>query len=328
MPPNDDDLARAFLNALPSPRAEAPSPGGLGATLRQALRTAREAWPALEVPPEAFAAYLAPRLPPSALGPGLAALGALYAADLYLACACARRDPRALVAFEARYFRDVDRALGRAGLAPAAADDVKGELRERLLFPKEGGPSLLAGYSGRSALGTWLYSVAAREALKVSRQRRGEAGDGARLDDVAVPDGDPELTYLRATFATEFRSALAAALDALTARQRNLLRQHLVDGLTIDQLGKIYHKHRATVARQIADVREQVALDVRRQLVERLRLSEAELESALRLVRSRLDLSIRRVRYSNRVSAGRWRASGRPARVGAGGWAWRTFRCC
>jgi RNA polymerase sigma-70 factor, ECF subfamily len=294
MPLDDDALARAFLSALREPVSEAAPSGELAAGLRRALDASRRAWPTLAVPPGEFVAYLASRLSPLPAARRVAALGALHAADLYLACACVRRDPRALVAFEAGYFRDVERALARAGVAPAAADDIKGELRERLLFPKEDRAPLLAGYSGRAALGTWLYSVTMREALKVSRQLRAARDDDAGLDDVAVPDGNPELTYLRATFAEEFRAALAAALDVLTTRQRNLLRQHLVDGLTIDQLGKIYHKHRATIARQIADVREQVAGDVRRRLGERLRLNEDELESALRLIRSRLDLSIRR----------------------------------
>lgn len=69
-----------------------------------------------------------------------------------------------------------------------------------------------------------------------------------------MPGGDPELSHLKATFAAEFKFALTLAIDELSVRDRNLLRQSVLDGLTIDQLGKLYRVHRATAARWVDDV--------------------------------------------------------------------------
>jgi RNA polymerase sigma-70 factor, ECF subfamily len=289
MSPNDLSLTEAFLAAL-KPRPPASAPGDLEPALRNALQTARDAWPSLDVPPAAFAAYLAMRVEPP---PGAASIGALRAPDLYLACGCVRRDARAIAAFEACHFAEVTRTLARMGVAAHVADDVKGALRERLFFSPTGEPAL-AGYSGRGELGRWVRSVAVREALKGLRAALDVPSDGAALD-LALSTTNPELDYIKTSFAAEFRAALETAFGALSTRERNLLRQYLIDGLNVDQLGKIYHLHRATVARQIAAVRERLLGEVRRTLGERLRLNDAELQSALRLARSRLDVSVRRL---------------------------------
>ncbi|HEU4533519.1 MAG TPA: hypothetical protein VFS00_05350 [Polyangiaceae bacterium] len=301
---NDDlALAAAFLAALGEgapaappraalgERAPAPPPAELGAALHGALRAGRQAWPAFDVPAEAFVTALAARLPPPLRTPS--AIRALHAADLYLACACALRDERAITAFEKQYLPEVDRALGRMKLA-AIADEVKSKLREKLFFPRDGERSPLASYSGRGGLGAWLRLVAVRAALKTLRASKDAPDDIDELD-LALGGGDPEMTYLKATFAAEFKSALAEAIEELSVRDRNLLRQHALDGLTIDQLGTLYRVHRATAARWVVDVRARVLQAVQRRLMARLRLDEAELESVMRLARSQLDVSVRRL---------------------------------
>src|SRR5262249_492438 len=96
--------------------------------------------------------------------------------------------------------------------------------------------------------------------------------------------------YLRQAHAEAFNGAVAHALQALATRERNLLRQHYLDGLTIDALGKLYRVHRATVARQIAAAREKVLDEVKRTLA--TRMSPSELESFLRMTRRDLGLQI------------------------------------
>ncbi len=291
---DDLSMAAVFVAALPAASAPAGAPPGeLEGALREALRAGRLAWPDLAVPPDAFAAYLAVRLPP---GPASAsALAALHAADLYLACACDRLDPRAIGAFETRYVPEVDRALARLRVAAPTADDIKGSLREKLFFPEPGERSLLAGYSGRGELGAWLRAVAVRAARKTLRPGR-EAPDGRHeVPELNAPGADPELGYLKATFAAESTSALAEAIGELAVRDRNLLRQYYIDGLSVDELGKLYRVHRATAARWVVDVRDALVKDVQRRLMRRMQLSENELHSAMRLARSQLDLSIQRL---------------------------------
>lgn len=290
----DADLAltAAFLAALPeSDRAAASPPDELAGPLGDALRAGRLAWPPIDVPPAVFVAHLAARVAPP---PTAASIGALRAADLYLACACIRRDARAIAAFEARYFPGLDRVLTRMGAGPTLVDDVKGSVREKLLFPREGQRPPLAGYSGRGELGAWLRPVAAATALKAMRAARKAAPEEDAFD-VAVPGHDPELAHLKTTFAAEFKAAFAEAAGALSVRERNLLRQHVIDGLTVDQLGAFYRVHRATAARWVADGRAQLLDGVRRRLKARLRLSEAELESVMALARSQIDVSVRRL---------------------------------
>jgi hypothetical protein len=72
------------------------------------------------------------------------------------------------------------------------------------------------------------------------------------------------------------RTLAAASLQEVLAaweglgyygRARNLLRQHVLDGLTIDELARLYRAHRATCARWLADARSELALHTRRHLV-------------------------------------------------------------
>src|SRR5262249_53347365 len=92
---NAGPLPPAFCAGLPAGRAP---PGGAGEALEPALEAlwaaARAAYPGLQTPWEAFAPFLAERLPE---GPSLEqALGEVRGPELYLACACAREEPRAL----------------------------------------------------------------------------------------------------------------------------------------------------------------------------------------------------------------------------------------
>ena len=63
------------------------------------------------------------------------------------------------------------------------------------------------------------------------------------------PKGDPELQLLKREHVTHFKASFAEAVAALDSADRLLLKQHLVERLTIDQLGALYHLHRASAAR-------------------------------------------------------------------------------
>ena len=98
---------------------------------------------------------------------------------------------------------------------------------------------------------------------------------------------------LRERYREQVRAAIAAAFAALTERQRNVLRQYYIDGLTIDQLAALYHVDRATTARWVIGARTGVLDGTRDRLRAVLGVSSDEVESILRLVRSELDLSLR-----------------------------------
>src|SRR6185369_15152770 len=119
----------ALVDLLPASSASAADRDAAAALLDGMLAAGRETWPGVDLDPEAFARGVADRLP--AEGDAAAALGALHAADVYLACACARGDGRALAAFERRYIAGVPAFLARTAWASSAAE-VQQAVRERL----------------------------------------------------------------------------------------------------------------------------------------------------------------------------------------------------
>jgi RNA polymerase sigma-70 factor (ECF subfamily) len=91
------------------------------------------------------------------------------------------------------------------------------------------------------------------------------------------------------------RGAFATALADLPRRERTILRQYHVDGLSIDELARLHGIHRATSARWIAAARADLVQRVRGHLRAALSLDDRELDSVIGLVRSRLDLSLSRL---------------------------------
>jgi RNA polymerase sigma-70 factor (ECF subfamily) len=155
----------------------------------------------------------------------------------------------------------------------------------------ERGPGL-AGYTGRGDLRGYLRIAATRLALNHVRDaRRREQPQGDRLPDVIV---DPELGRLRERYRAACEQALGAAIEQLSKRERTLLRQHLIDGVTIQQLAAHHRVHRATVTRWLDEAREAILVHVQRVLREQHGVGEDELTSVVRLVRSELDVSLPR----------------------------------
>jgi RNA polymerase sigma-70 factor (ECF subfamily) len=98
---------------------------------------------------------------------------------------------------------------------------------------------------------------------------------------------------VKARYVDEFQQAFSAALCGLSARDQTWLRQHVIDGLSIDQLGALYHVHRATAARHLQRIRVAVLAATRERLGSRLQVRPSELDSILRLIRSRLHVTLR-----------------------------------
>jgi RNA polymerase sigma-70 factor (ECF subfamily) len=254
-----------------------------GHALAASLEAARAAWPGVHVPDAVFEAYVRERL-----GDEPAPTGAIAAA-LYLACACAHGDGRAIRAFDERYMPDVERAIARTRIPPADVAEVAQSLRQHLLA----GPTpRVADYGGRGDLAGWLRVIAVRAALKRVRGRRPEVdADDALLAVRSVGD-DPELAYMKELYRRAFRESFVAALGTLETREKVLLRQHFVDGLGVDDLGPLYHVHRATAARWVQRARDHLLDETRRQFMQRAHVGPRECESVLRLVRSRIDVTL------------------------------------
>ncbi|MCA9575255.1 MAG: sigma-70 family RNA polymerase sigma factor [Myxococcales bacterium] len=237
-----------------------------------------------ELPLPAYVDALA-RLPVS-----LDSLSDEAAHELALAVGVAHGSAFSAQVLERDYFSLVAPALTALRLPPAMVDDVGQELRAKLLL----GPTpKLVEYAGRGSLRGLIKVSATRTAISMLRKTRREA-DG--VDDERAADDidalDPERAILKAQYRPAFRASFERAIRGLGARERNLLRLHFVERVTLPQLASMYGVSRATVVRQLAAAREEVATETKRHLGAQLALPVSELESILDLVRSRFDVSV------------------------------------
>lgn len=217
------------------------------------------------------------------------------AADLYLAAACIAGDAAAIAQLDAALPAVVRPALARLGVPASDDDEIVQRVRIALLAPDTTGTCGLAGYSGRGELRAYLRSAAVRIALKrLEREPPPRSGDDDDLECLPDASDSPELVLLKQRCRDDLRTGFASALAQLNPRERTLLRQHYVDGLTVDMLAPLHQVHRSTCARWIEAARGKVLRGVRNHLRARLGLDDAELDAAIAMVRSQLDLSLSR----------------------------------
>ena len=263
--------------------------------LRQALdyvvETGQRAWPAITLPPNAFEAHVRAAIA-NATDP-LAAVDKLHVADLYLACACATGDPRALVALEQQYLPTAARAVARFGDPHGFVADAIQELRERLLV---GTPPRISAYAGTGSLESWLKVAAVRVAINLRARHREQPIDRDDATEAAIASGDdPVLDYVKRRYQADFSRALREAFDDLSVEDRAIMRFYLVDRLNIGEIGGLVGVSRATVGRRIIAARETILAGTRRRLHERLAIDPAELDSLIGILQSRVDFSLSQV---------------------------------
>lgn len=255
-----------------------------------ALAAARSAWPAIDLSADCFVAYVAERVPETA--DPAAASRALNLSDLYLACACAHGNAAALAAFDAHYLAVVDGALLRLNFSADTIEEVKQRLRRALLVPDRG-PPRIAAFAGRGALRSWVRVLAIHEVWSMLHATRGHLDAEDRLADLASAGATPDVEYLKRRYRADFERAFRAAIQTLLPRERTLLRQHFLDGVSINELGALYRVHRATIGRWLEHARGAVLAATRAHLMKHLDVPGSEIESILRLVLSGLELDLR-----------------------------------
>ena len=262
----------------------------LDKVLAQAIAESQQAWPQLKVEAEAYVAYVAERVPDDQeLGE---ALERMRLNDLYLACACAAGESLAIGILQKTFAPQLGAAVNRFR-ASELEDEALQRLWEKLFVQSEAQPARIQQYSGQGPLGGWLSVAAAREVLMLLRKKKPEAAhDDAVLSQALAHAGDQELAHFKVHYRKEFKASFQASLGQLTAKQRNMLRYHYVEGLKFDDIGVIYSVNRSTVCRWLAQCREDLLANTRQHLMTRLRIDSRECDSMVRLVASQLDISI------------------------------------
>ncbi|MBL4636050.1 MAG: hypothetical protein JKY56_19480 [Kofleriaceae bacterium] len=274
------------LGALPEERVgDFASMSDLHERLSEVWAIVREAWPTITTPTEVFFPYLAQRISDEQIS-----LDGMDVAGLYLACACVAQEAIALESFQ-RILTPYARGLVlRMGLTPSDADDLVGTLNEQLLVG--GGTPRILQFEGRGGLHAWLKVSVTRMGLRQRKTRDRQVPQS--IDAQLLPEGsgdDVVLAYLRKQYRQPFLEAFREAFQTLSSEDRLLMRQKFMDGLTGDELASLHQLHRATVVRKLARARQTLVGEIRNRLIEKLQVSDNEVDSIIRVLRSQLDAS-------------------------------------
>jgi RNA polymerase sigma-70 factor, ECF subfamily len=257
--------------------------------LRAYVSAARATWPDLAFDEAAFVSHVVSRASSGVLPP------LDHAGDLLLAFACARSIPGAVVAFHRIYGAVVARVLSRRRAHTAEAGDVSQAVYEKLLVAPARGTPKIADYRGAGPLRSWIATTVATT-LSMARRTAGRhdhRSEGAALS-MALETATPELLYMKSRYRGEIEAAMVRALTHLGVRERTLLKLHLVERMSIDQLGTIYAVNRATAARWLAAARASLLARIRDEIQVNLGVSRSECDSLVDLVRSNLHVSAAR----------------------------------
>jgi RNA polymerase sigma-70 factor, ECF subfamily len=281
-------LARALASALPA-EVELGDAAAVDAALASALASARASWPDVDFDDGAFATFVAEHL---AGGPASDTAPRLWLGDLALASACARGDSAAIQVLDRLVNEQVTQAAELARAGATQRDEAAQVVRTLLLVPRAERPPAIHDYAGRGPLGGWLRITATREVVRLLRPSRREVELGEHLVEGEATSSDPVLSGLKVRYRRELADAFHTALAELGPRERTLLRYQLVDGLSIDDIAALHRVHRATAARWLARVRDDLVESTRSLLAEKLGMGADEVVSVLRLVQSELDISV------------------------------------
>ncbi|MEO8704768.1 MAG: helix-turn-helix domain-containing protein [Kofleriaceae bacterium] len=290
----DDDVTAAFAAALHvDARDRFADQAALARQLASGHAAASADHPDLAIAPARFASELARRLG-SAATPEV--LAQLRFADVYLAIGCHDGDERAIAACTAAVQPQIEHAGRHVRATPDQVAEVRARI-QRILFVDEPPRAAAASeFAGRGDLRGYVRVIATRELIRlVNRERREVRVDDETMFDALVPAGDPALSMMRERYRGDVDQAMRAALVSLDDRARALLRYSMIDGWSIDRIGKLYGVHRATAARWITEARDQLGERIREVLAERLEISVDDVNSIIRLVQSRVDMSLERL---------------------------------
>jgi RNA polymerase sigma-70 factor (ECF subfamily) len=283
-------LVAAYQAALAEEARATLTTDGLEERLAALCARGREAHPSLLVDDEAFIAHLA-----RCGAPVTAEAARIFAEDLFIAFASLQGDASAIAALRALQRPVLAGYLRRIDGSKPFVDDIEQRMWDGALVGTAEAPPKLATYAGGGPLAGWLGISAQRLALMLLRHEgaegRAHKGAAAEVGRVAV---DPELAFVKGQLRDSFQTAVSKALESLGDRERMIYRMHLIDGLALDRIAKVYGVSQSTVSRWLTGARETVMTEAQRLLHER-GLSPKDFESVAGLMVSQLDLSVSRI---------------------------------
>lgn len=216
--------------------------------------------------------------------------------DLVLTCGCLLGKSSALKAFEADCLPEYSAVAAKLRLTEERRADCRQLLWQRLLIGEGRLPRLLE-YRGQGRLRHWFRVVVSRFLLNELRsiKRERETLMTCQQELALKAEGDPELQLLEMTYRQHFRSALARAISELSPEERNTLRCHYVQAMSIDLMATAFGIHRATAARRVVHAREELLRRTTEQLRQLLGFDTEELQSVIRRVHAQSSMSVARL---------------------------------
>jgi RNA polymerase sigma-70 factor (ECF subfamily) len=217
------------------------------------------------------------------------------AAEIYLAVTCARGDPAALRALRKQYFDPVIRTLRCMGIDAGQCDDVWQILCVRLLVTEAGTQPRIVRYARPGNLKGLVRVVAIRAAMDLLKKQRWRVSDNEWLGRLADESSGPELHAMKNQHVAGLKDELEVVVAGLSARERTVLRLHLIERLGIDAIASICSVHRATAARALTRAKARIVDELRARLVYRWKVAPNELPALGTLVADPLDLNLARL---------------------------------
>ena len=181
--------------------------------------------------------------------------------DLYIASALVLRCPNAAEVFDDFYVSSRATRIKQTGLAASLLPDVVQVVREKIYAKLTTLEAVSSVVKNGDLLGLTTI-IAQRTAIdflrRASRTPTAFADDAAVFERLLVTHQTPASALSREQTRAQLREALAHSLQALSERDRAILRLHFLHGMKIDAIGELYDVHRATIARWIVRICDEV----------------------------------------------------------------------
>jgi RNA polymerase sigma-70 factor, ECF subfamily len=183
----------------------------------------------------------------------------------------------------------ISQIASRFGLHPGDVNEMHSQLMRRLFVSSDESQPKFAQYVGRGQLGGLVRVAVTRHALTlVSAKDRKSQEVSPNSPGI---ERDVSDKFAKAELQQLMKQALEQSADALTERQRSILRMHYVKHANIDDIGAVYRVHRATAARWLLEARTCLVESAREAFLLQAALEEHELAEVASMVESQLSMT-------------------------------------
>jgi RNA polymerase sigma-70 factor len=220
-----------------------------------------------------------------------AALERIAAEDLFLAYACGAGVAGAAARFEAVCGPSIQRAVARVLSRPKDREEAAQQTRQMLLV---GDRPKITSFRGSGPLVRWVSVVALRVAVSTGRAETAERRLRERVIAGATGEADPERQLMEREVRGRIEAALTEALKKLEARDRLVLRLHLVSGMSLTAIAAVLRVNHTTVSRLMRRLCDQLLATVAVGLRD-AGAHQDGLSSLLGLLAGRLEISVSRL---------------------------------